>query len=218
VSLSPDSVIKVDIWSDVACPWCYVGKRRFERALAAFDGEAVIEYHSFELAPDTPVDFAGSEVDFLMRHKGLPRQQVEQMLTQMTSLAADEGLAFDYEALQHTKTLKAHELFHHAKAAGLQVDLKERLLKAYFEQGMHVGRVENLVSLAEEIGMDPAAARDALESGKYAEDVAADIAQARALGINGVPFFVFEGRVGVSGAQPSDVFSDVLERVARKDV
>jgi predicted DsbA family dithiol-disulfide isomerase len=83
---------------------------------------------------------------------------------------------------------------------------------------MYVGRVENLVSLAEEIGMDPAAARDALESGKYAEDVAADIAQARALGINGVPFFVFEGRVGVSGAQPSDVFSDVLERVARKDV
>jgi predicted DsbA family dithiol-disulfide isomerase len=179
---------------------------------------AVIEYLSIELAPYTPVDFAGSEVDFLMRHKGLPRQQVEQMLTQMTSLAADEGLAFDYEALQHTKTLKAHELLHLAKAAGLQVDLKERLLKAYFEQGMYVGRVENLVSLAEEIGMDPAAARDALESGKYAEDVAADIAQARALGINGVPFFVFEGRVGVSGAQPSDVFSDVLERVARKDV
>ncbi|NEE02003.1 DsbA family oxidoreductase [Phytoactinopolyspora halotolerans] len=215
---SADSPIKIDIWSDVACPWCYVGKRRLERALQSFDGEAVIEFHSFELAPDTPVDFSGSEVDFLARHKGMPHAQVEQMLTQMTALAAEEGLAFDYDALQHTKTLKAHELLHHAKTLGRQADLKERLLKAYFEQGRHVGRVDELVALAEEIGMDLAAARDALESGKYADDVAADIAQAHAMGIRGVPFYVFDERVGVSGAQPSDVFTDVLERVASKEL
>nr|WP_174257339.1 DsbA family oxidoreductase [Phytoactinopolyspora alkaliphila] len=216
VSQSADPVIRVDIWSDVACPWCYVGKRRFERALATFDGQVVVEFHSFELAPDTPVDFAGSEVDFLMGHKGMPRERVEQMLAQMTGLAAEEGLAFDYEALQHTKTLKAHELLHYAKTVGKQSELKERLLKAYFEQGVHVGRIDNLVALAQEVGLDQAGAQDALESGKFAGAVAADIAQARALGINGVPFFVFDGRVGVSGAQSADVFTDALERVAQR--
>ncbi|WP_216843339.1 DsbA family oxidoreductase [Phytoactinopolyspora alkaliphila] len=216
MSQSADPVIRVDIWSDVACPWCYVGKRRFERALATFDGQVVVEFHSFELAPDTPVDFAGSEVDFLMGHKGMPRERVEQMLAQMTGLAAEEGLAFDYEALQHTKTLKAHELLHYAKTVGKQSELKERLLKAYFEQGVHVGRIDNLVALAQEVGLDQAGAQDALESGKFAGAVAADIAQARALGINGVPFFVFDGRVGVSGAQSADVFTDALERVAQR--
>ncbi|WP_205855647.1 DsbA family oxidoreductase [Phytoactinopolyspora endophytica] len=218
MSVSAESAIKIDVWSDVACPWCYVGKRRLERALSTWHGEVAIEFHSFELAPDTPVDFAGSEVDFLARHKGMPNDQVEQMLTQMTSLAAEEGLAFDYEALQHTKTLKAHELLHYAKTVGKQVDMKERLLKAYFEQGRHVGRVGELVALADEIGVDPEKARDALESGAYADDVAADIAQAHSLGINGVPFYVFDGRVGVSGAQPSDVFTNVLERIARKEL
>ncbi|WP_207782475.1 DsbA family oxidoreductase [Phytoactinopolyspora limicola] len=218
MTVADESEIKVDIWSDVACPWCYVGKRRFERATAAFGGKVLVEFHSFELAPDTPVDFAGSEVDFLVRHKRMPHDQVEQMLAQMTSLAADEGLAFDFAALQHTKTLKAHELLHHAKTVGKQVELKERLLKAYFEQGVHVGHTDNLVALAGDVGLDPAVAQQALDSGRYADDVAADIAQARALGINGVPFFVFDGRVGVSGAQPSDVFTDVLDRVARQEV
>jgi predicted DsbA family dithiol-disulfide isomerase len=218
VNAPSDSVIKIDIWSDVACPWCYVGKRRLERALADFDGETAIEYHSFELSPDTPVDFAGSVVDFLARHKGMPHDQVEQMLEQMTSTAAGEGLTFDFAAVQHTKTLKAHELLHHAKTVGTQAILKERLLKAYFEQGRHVGRIDDLVDLAEETGMDPVAAREALKSGTFAGDVAADIAQGRALGINGVPFYVFDERIGVSGAQPPDVFTDVLDRVSRKDV
>ncbi|WP_222850960.1 DsbA family oxidoreductase [Phytoactinopolyspora mesophila] len=217
MNTSTDSVIKIDIWSDVACPWCYVGKRRLERALASFGGQTSIEFHSFELAPDTPVDFEGSEVDFLARHKGMPRERVEQMLAQMTAVAAEEGLAFDFDALQHTKTLKAHELLHHAKTIGRQAELKERLLKAYFEQGRHVGRIDDLAALAAEVGLEPGAARDALESGKFAADVAADIAQARTLGISGVPFYVFDGQVGVSGAQPSDVFVDVLNRVAGKE-
>lgn len=151
--------VKIDIWSDVACPWCYVGKRRLETALGRLaesgDGPQVdIEYHSFELAPDTPVDFDGTEVDFLAGHKGMPRAQVEQMLGQMTQLAAAEGLRYDFDALQHTKTLTAHELLHHAKAHGKQVEMKERLLKAYFEEGRHVGRVEELADLAAEVGLD----------------------------------------------------------------
>jgi predicted DsbA family dithiol-disulfide isomerase len=210
--------VKVDIWSDVACPWCYVGKRRFETALAGFAGrdgapEVEIEYHSFELAPDTPVDFEGTEVDFLAKHKGMPAGQVEQMLAQMTTVAAAEGLAYDFDALQHTKTLKAHELLHLAKSRGKQVEMKERLLKAYFEQGRHVGRVEELAALAGEVGLDADEVRTALENGDFADDVEQDIAQARAYGISGVPFFVFNGKYGVSGAQDPAVFTQVLDQV-----
>ncbi|MET0467249.1 MAG: DsbA family oxidoreductase [Aeromicrobium sp.] len=206
--------VKVDIWSDIACPWCFIGKRRFERAVADWDGDVEIEFHSFELAPDTPVDFEGSEVDFLAHHKGMDAAQVEQMLTQMTALAADEGLSYDFDALRHTKTLLAHQALHFAKAHGLQRELKERLLSAYFEQGRHVGRVDELVALGSEVGLDADTLRKALESGTYAADVDADIAQARAYGINGVPFFVFDGRLGVSGAQAPETFLEVLDRVA----
>ncbi|GAA1408177.1 MULTISPECIES: DsbA family oxidoreductase [Oerskovia] len=210
--------VKVDIWSDVACPWCYVGKRRFETALAGFAGrddapEVEIEYHSFELAPDTPVDFEGTEVDFLAKHKGMPKGQVEQMLGQMTTVAAAEGLTYDFDALQHTKTLKAHELLHLAKSRGKQVEMKERLLKAYFEQGRHVGRIDELVALATEVGLDADEVRTALENGDFADDVEQDIAQARAYGISGVPFFVFNGKYGVSGAQDPAVFTQVLDQV-----
>ncbi len=210
--------VKVDIWSDVACPWCYVGKRRFETALAGFAGrddapEVEIEYHSFELAPDTPVDFEGTEVDFLAKHKGMPAGQVEQMLGQMTTVAAAEGLAYDFDALQHTKTLKAHELLHLAKSRGKQVEMKERLLKAYFEQGRHVGRIEELAALAAEVGLDADEVRTALENGDFEDAVEQDIAQARAYGISGVPFFVFNGKYGVSGAQDPAVFAQVLDQV-----
>nr|WP_265521756.1 DsbA family oxidoreductase [Oerskovia sp. JB1-3-2] len=211
--------LTIDIWSDIACPWCYVGKRRLEtalaqRAAAGDDREVEIVYHSFELAPDTPVDFAGSEVDFLAGHKGMPPAQVEQMLAQMTELAAAEGLAYDFSALQHTKTLKAHELLHHAKAQGKQLELKERLLKAYFTEGRHVGRADELADLAAEVGLDRDEVLRVLESGEYAADVEADIAQARAYGISGVPFFVVDGRYGVSGAQSPDVFVQVLEQAS----
>lgn len=206
------SSVKIDIWSDIACPWCFIGKRRLERALADWDGDAEIEYHSFELAPDTPVDFEGSEVDFLAHHKGMPEAQVEQMLTQMTELAAGEGLDYDFGALRHTKTLLAHQALHFAKEHGLQAALKERLLAAYFEQGRHVGRIDTLVDLGAEVGLPADDLRAALESGRFADAVEADIAQARAYGIGGVPFFVFDGRLGVSGAQDPSVFADVLRR------
>jgi predicted DsbA family dithiol-disulfide isomerase len=213
------SPIKIDIWSDIACPWCYIGKRHLEGGLAALGDQAPdveIVYHSFELAPDTPIDFEGSEVDFLAKHKGLPAEQVHQMLDRVTGIAADAGLDYDFDALKHTKTLKAHELLHFAKERGLQLQLSERLFRAYFTEGRHVGRVDELIELAAEVGIDADAARDALESGRYADAVQADIAQAGAYGINGVPFFVFEGKYGVSGAQPAEVFSQVLTQVAEE--
>ena len=209
--------IKIDIWSDIACPWCYIGKRNLEGGISSLGDDAPeveITYHSFELAPDTPIDFEGSEVDFLAKHKGLPAERVHEMLDHVTGVAANAGLDYRFDTLQHTKTLKAHELLHFAKEQGLQLELSERLFRAYFTEGRHVGRVDELVELAGEAGLDTDAAREALVSGRYGAAVQADIAQAGAYGINGVPFFVFEGKYGVSGAQPAEVFSQVLTQVA----
>lgn len=209
--------VKVDIWSDIACPWCFVGKRRFETAAAEFaegGGTLEVEYHSFELAPDTPVDFEGTEVDFLVGHKRMPAAQVETMLAQMTQLASTEGLSYDFDALQHTNTVKAHELLHYAKTQGRQLDMNERLLSAYFEQGRHVGRIDDLADLAEEIGLDRAEVVEALKSGEFLAAVQADKDQAIAYGISGVPFFVIDGKFGVSGAQDPSVFVDVLQKAA----
>ncbi|MBN8423149.1 DsbA family oxidoreductase [Microbacterium esteraromaticum] len=207
--------ISIDIWSDIACPWCYIGKRNLEAGIAATasdeDAPQVnITFHSFELAPDTPVDFDGDEIDFLSGHKGMPREQVEQMLAHVTDVAAQAGLQYRFDLLQHTNTVKAHEVLHFAKSKGLQHEMEERLMSAYFTEGRHVGRIDDLVALAVEVGLDEDETRTALESNAHLDDVRADQAQARAYGINGVPFFVIDGQYGVSGAQPAETFANVL--------
>jgi predicted DsbA family dithiol-disulfide isomerase len=211
-------VIKVDVWSDIACPWCYIGKRKFEAGAEAFDGEVEVTYHSFELAPDTPVDFDGSELDFLAQYKGMSPEQVKPMLDRVTDIAKDVGLDYDYDALQHTNTIRAHQLIHFAKAHGKQLEAKERLLKAYFVEGRHVGRTDDLADLAEEIGLDRAQAKRALENDEYLDDVRADQQQAIGYGIRGVPFFVIDGKYGVSGAQEAKTFTEVLDKVKEEQV
>lgn len=215
--------LKIDIWSDIACPWCYVGRSRFDegvRRYAASGGARTVEveFHAFELSPDTPVDFEGGEVDFLAGHKGIPVDRARQMLEQMSQVAAAEGLPYDYEAIRHTKTLKAHEVLHLAKAHGVQRELKDRLLAAYFAEGRHVGHDEELADLAAEVGIDRDTVLAALREGTYREDVQADIDQARAYDINGVPFFVIDGRYGVSGAQDPEVFAQALARASEEVV
>jgi predicted DsbA family dithiol-disulfide isomerase len=211
--------LTVDIWSDIACPWCYVGKRRFAEGVRRYreagGGRRIeVEYHSFELAPDTPVDFQGSEADFLAGFKGMPAEQVRQMLDHMVGVAASVGLDFDYDALQHTNTLRAHELLHLAKAHGKQEETKERLLRAYFVEGRHVGHVDDLADLAAEVGLDRETVRGALVAGTYRDAVEADIAQAHAYGIRGVPFYVIGKRYGVSGAQEPGLFAQALRQAA----
>lgn len=211
--------IKIDIWSDVACPWCYIGKRKLEDAIERFSRrpDAVpveVEYHSFQLAPDTPVDFDGSEVDFLVRHKGLAEPQVRQMIARVTEIARSVGLDYDFDALQHTNTGKAHQLLHLAKAHGKQREMKERLLRAYFVEGRHVGRTDSLAELAADVGLDAAEVARSLDADEYAPAVRADEQRARELGISGVPFHVVDGRYGVSGAQQPETFLAALERVA----
>lgn len=205
--------VKVDVWSDIACPWCFIGKRRFEQAVARFEGEVEVEYHSFELSPDTPVGYAGSTTEFLARHKGMAPAQVEQMLAQVTGIAADEGLRYDFDEVKHTNTVLAHQALHHAKAHGRQAALKERLLSAYFEQGRDLGQVDVLVGLGTDVGLDGQVLRRDLEQGTYVDAVRADEAQAASYGINGVPFYVLDGRYGVSGAQSPDVFLSALQQV-----
>jgi predicted DsbA family dithiol-disulfide isomerase len=205
--------IKVDIWSDVQCPWCYIGKRKFEGGVAQFGGDVAVEYHSFELAPDTPVDYDGSPADYLSERKGIPMAQVGQMLERVTSIAASVGLDYHYEDVRQTNTIKAHELIHYAKAKDRQLDMKERLLRAYFVEGRHVGRIDDLADLAADVGLDRDDVIRSLSASEYLADVKADVALARQYGIQGVPFFVIDGKYGVSGAQESTTFADVLRQV-----
>ena len=204
--------IKVDIWSDVQCPWCYIGKRKFEKGVELFGENVEVEYHSFELAPDTPVDFDGSPIDYLSQRKGMPVEQVKEMLARVTDVARSVGLEYNYDAVHQTNTIKAHELMHFAKDHGKQAEMKERLLSAYFVEGKHVGLIDDLADLAAEIGLDRNAAFDALTTGQYLSAVKDDVAQAQAYGINGVPFYVIDGKYGVSGAQDPDTFKNVLEQ------
>ncbi|MDQ1606662.1 MAG: hypothetical protein QOJ18_1029 [Microbacteriaceae bacterium] len=205
--------IKVDIWSDVQCPWCYIGKRKFEAGAEQFGGEVEVEYHSFELAPDTPVDFDGTPMDYLSQRKGISPDQAEQMLARVTGIAESVGLDYHYDDVHQTNTVKAHELIHYAKAHGRQLDMKERLLKAYFVDGRHVGRIEDLADLAAEIGLDRADVVRALSENEYLADVKADVALATEYGIQGVPFFVIDGKYGISGAQDAQTFADALAQV-----
>lgn len=207
--------ITIDIWSDIACPWCYIGKRNLEAGLAATasdeDAPQVnITFHSFELSPDTPIDFDGDEIDFLAGHKGMPREQVTEMLDNVTNVAKNAGLEYRFDLLKHTNTVKAHELLHHAKAEGRQHEMEERLMSAYFTEGKHVGRVDDLVELAVEVGLDADSTRHALNNDRYLPAVRQDQAQARAYGIQGVPFFVVDGQYGISGAQPPEAFTNVI--------
>ncbi|MEO6532837.1 MAG: DsbA family oxidoreductase [Pseudolysinimonas sp.] len=204
--------IKVDVWSDIACPWCFIGKRKFEAGAELFGDDVEVEYHSFELSPDTPVDFDGSEQDYLVT-RGFPADKIDGMLERVTGIAESVGLHYDYDALQHTNTVLAHQLIHYAKAHGRQLEMKERLLAAYFEQGRHVGRVSELADLAAELGFDRDDVVRSLTANEYLDAVRADQELAIEYGIQGVPFFVIDGKYGVSGAQDAVTFANVLTQV-----
>ena len=205
--------IKVDIWSDVQCPWCYIGKRKFEAGAALFDGAVEVEYHSFELSPDTPVDFDGTPSEYLSQAKGMTPAQVAEMLERVTGIAESVGLHYDYDSIHQTNTVISHELLHYAKANGRQLDMKERLLKAYFVDGRHIGRIEDLADLAAEIGLDRSDVVRSLTAHEFLADVKADVAQANEYGIQGVPFFVIDGKYGISGAQDPATFTQALNQI-----
>jgi predicted DsbA family dithiol-disulfide isomerase len=209
--------VLVEIWSDVVCPWCQIGKRRFEKALSSFAqrDEVKVEWRSFELDPtavsQSPGDGSADYAERLAAKYGTTREQAEGMLTSMTAAAAAEGLDFRFDRAQMSNTFLAHQVIHAAHEHGVQDAVKERLLTAYFTEGEPVGDAETLVRLAAEAGMDAEDVRAALADQRFADAVRADEAESRALGITGVPFFVVDRAYGVSGAQSPDVFLEVLQ-------
>jgi len=202
----------IDIWSDVVCPWCYVGKRRLERALEETGTVADIRFHSFELDPSAPRKRDDSNAAHLAKKYGRSLAQAEQMLKQMTATAAADGITMDFGTSKPGNTFDAHRLLHLASGLGKQVELKERLFKATFTDGASIGDPDTLIRLAGEVGIDEERARATLFSDEFADEVRADEENAQSLGISGVPFFVFGEKYAVSGAQPAAVLAQVIER------
>ncbi|MFF0814613.1 DsbA family protein [Rhodococcus sp. NPDC003318] len=210
---SPDqSAVVLEVWSDIACPWCYIGKHRFETALARFPHRDRVQvvWRSYQLSPDTPVGLRRAEVDALVEMKGMPADQVKQMFAHVANTAAVDGLTMDFDTVVAANTFDAHRLIHVAGDRG--EDVMAALFRAHFAQGRVIDDREELVAIAVEVGLDADAVRTALDSGAEAERVRDDLAQARALGISGVPFFVANRAIGVSGAQPVEVFTQLLEK------
>lgn len=205
--------IKVDIWSDIVCPWCYIGKRRFEEGQREWGGAVEVEYHSFDLLPDTPEDFGGTPIDYLVEIRGVDRDAAIGMAAQEQNVAKSVGLDFDYADTRHAKTTKAHQLLHFAKAHGKQLEVAERLFDAYFVARSDIGDTENLARIAESSGLDYVGARAAIEEGSFDEAIRDDLKAAAAYNIRGVPFFVLDGKYGISGAQDPRAFAEALARV-----
>lgn len=204
--------MRIEIWSDVVCPWCYIGKRRLETALSEFPhaDEVEVVWRSFQLdpsAPNTPVE---TVAEHLGRKYGGGAAGGRQMVDRVEAVAAEEGMIWRHHESLRVGTIDAHRLLH--AAGDLRGELKEALLRAYFVEAQNVADHETLTRIATEVGLDEVAVKEVLTTDQYADDVEADIRQAAAYGATGVPFFVIDQRYGVSGAQPADTFRQVLER------
>jgi predicted DsbA family dithiol-disulfide isomerase len=208
--------VKVDIWSDVVCPWCAIGRARFEAALAGFPhrDDVQVRWHSFELNPQAPREYPEPLADHLAAKYGVSVEQAHDMHRNMTEVAAADGLDFHFERARSGNTFDAHRLLHHAfdtGGAALQDRLKERLFQAYLTDGEPIGAPEALVRVAEQAGLDAGAVRAVLDSDRYGDAVREDETQARRYGITGVPFFVIDEKYGVSGAQPASALLQALD-------
>ncbi|MCA8832012.1 DsbA family oxidoreductase [Hymenobacter pini] len=207
--------MKIEIWSDILCPFCYIGKRRLEKALASFDHAQDVEIHwrSFELDPQANPTPGESQYARLAHKYGQSEAWARQMSANMAQMAAEEGLAFDFDHVVPANSLRAHRLVHLAARHGQQDAAKERLFKAYLEEGLDINDGATLVRLAAELGLPAAEVEQLLASSQFEQEVRYDEYQAQQLNIRGVPYFVFEDKYAVSGAQPTELFREVLEKV-----
>ena len=209
----------VEVWSDVVCPWCYIGKRHLEQALEGYEhrDEVAVRWRSFELDPSAPATREGDYAGRLAAKYGVPRHQAQAMVDSMTARGAGVGVDFRFDRSRPGNTFDAHRLLHLAAERGVQTALKERLFAATFTDGEPIADRDTLVRLASEAGLDADEARAVLASDAYADAVRADERQAAAYGIRGVPFFVVDGTYAASGAQPPEVLREMLEQ-ARQGV
>ena len=208
--------LTVEIWSDVVCPWCYIGKRRWEAGLAVFqaahpDVDVDVSYRAFQLDPTAPAD-RSEPVRLAYEKKFGGPEQAKQLMDRVSAEAEGEGLVFDLDAARRSNTANAHRLLVLAEQQGVQSELKEGLMRAYFCEGKEVGSVEVLVALASEVGIDPDQARDWLDGDGGRSEVADHLMFAADAGIHSVPTFVINRSIGIPGAQPPEVFTEILER------
>jgi len=208
--------MKIEIWSDIMCPFCYIGKRKFEVALAQFEHKDTveIEWKSFLLSPEMQTDPTKNIHQFLADHKGISLDEATGMNDNVAHIAAQVGLQYNFDKTIPANSFNAHRYLHFAKQHGKQNQAKEQLFKAYFTDGKNVDDAPTLMALAGELGLDANALAAAMGNGDFTNEVIADIQEAQALGIQGVPFFVFDRKYAVSGAQDPAAFLETLETVA----
>jgi protein disulfide-isomerase len=206
--------MRVDIWSDVRCPFCYIGKRKFELALNRFSHKDQVEvhWHSFELDPDMKTRTDINVYDYFAEIKGVSRRQSEEMHQRVTAMAAEAGLDFHFDRAVMANSFNAHRLIQLAKTKNLGNEAEEQLFRAFFTEGRNIDDRETLLAAGIAIGLEADRVKELLSSRAFAEAVEQDEQQAREYGINGVPFFIFDGRYAVSGAQPPEVFLRALEK------
>ena len=211
--------MKVEIWSDINCPFCYIGKRKFEKALNHFDKKENVEvvWRSFQLDPEMKPVPGQSVHQYLANRKGVTLEKGKEMNAYMSDIAKEVGLEYNFDSAIINNTMDAHRLLHLAAKHEVQNEVKELLFAAYYTQGKNIGDAEALVQVGESAGLNAEEIRAMLKNDTYVDDVKQDQYEAQQLGINGVPFFVFNSKYGVSGAQPSEVFTEVLAKVAEEE-
>lgn len=205
------SELRIEVWADLICPWCYIGKRRLEAALATSQADAEIVWRSFELAPNAPRKRQEvGDVAYLAKKFRMPEAQAQKMIDNVTQIAAEDGLAYRLDRTRTGNSFDAHRVLHLARTQGKQAQMIERLMRAHFTEGQALDDHDVLVALAGEEGLAEADVRALVAGDAHATDVRADEARARELGITGVPFFVLAGKLGVSGAQPASVLAQAI--------
>lgn len=212
--------MKIEIWSDVMCPFCYIGKNNFEQALdkLPFKDQVEVEWKSFQLDPTLDPGKTQNTIEYFKEKKGFPEAQASQMISQVAQMGKGAGIDFNFEKALITNTFSAHRLLHLAKKHNKSNEMEEALFIAHFIDGKNVGDAEVLVSLAENLGIDKEEAVKAVTSDQLDYEVNQDIMQARKNGVSGVPFFVLNGKYAVSGAQPVEVFENALQQTYKETV
>lgn len=208
--------MKIEVWSDYVCPFCYIGKRQLEQAIAAsgYAGQIEVQFKSYLLDPTTPVNTESSVYEELQRKYNMSEQEVKGMTANVVARAKEVGLTYNFDTMKSANTVAAHRLTKWAEEKGKGPEFTERLLKAYFLEGAAIGKADVLVALAKEVGLDEQEALQVFHSTNYAAEVEQDIKEAQQLGVRGVPFFVLDNKYGISGAQPQEVFEQTIDKAA----
>ncbi|WP_099367679.1 DsbA family oxidoreductase [Sphingobacterium sp. 1.A.4] len=204
----------IEIWSDIMCPFCYIGKHQFDKALNAlpFKEDIEVQYKSYQLNPEYTHVEGDSTYGFLSRSKGISMEQAKEMTNHVVQMGKQARVHINFDTNIPANTFKSHELIHFAASKGKAKEMKERLFEAHFTEGLNIEKLEVLVQLATEVGLLAEETKEALQTDRYATAVRQDLHEARQIGIRGVPFFLFDRKYAVSGAQGVEAFTEVLEK------